>query len=114
MSEVLFRAKKAHDGEWIYGYLVVCPDNSHRIYLKPFDGASTNTYFIVIPETVGQYTGFDAKGKKVFKGDILSGGLYKDHIVEWDNYKCGWNLRPSSMNRCYVSGNIYDAAQTEK
>jgi len=91
--EILFRGKRADNGEWVEGYLVKDPQSRYRIYWQPFAEASSNTYHFVIPETVGQFTGLtDKNGVKIFEGDIMAGDGedVPNRKVEWSNNYLGY------------------------
>lgn len=68
MREILFRAKRKSNGKWIEGYIYKQIVNlNDEYYIRRGD-----TDYLVVPETVGQFTGLtDKKGKKIFEGDIV-------------------------------------------
>ena len=70
MREILFRAKRLDNGEWVEGYLYRLGETLNPfIMCKNRNGES----FEVDPSTVCQYTGLtDRNGKKVFEGDKIT------------------------------------------
>ncbi|GHU58814.1 hypothetical protein FACS189444_3090 [Spirochaetia bacterium] len=69
MREIIFRGKRKDTGELVYGDL--CHSGKEHIHIVPFDAESEDNAFEVFPETVGQYTGLQANGVKIFEGDII-------------------------------------------
>lgn len=91
MKEILFRGKRIDNGEWTYGYLYKIWDKVFLLWGMTGDCPNMEE---VVPETVGQYTGFkDDKWARVFEGDILAvsyddGTAYTTEVKAYGNTLC--------------------------
>lgn len=107
MREILFKAKRVKNGEWIEGSLIDLDIDSGYCYIvPPYKGASTlpigflitDGMELVIPETLCQFTGLcDKNGKKIWENDIIK-------------YHFGEIYAPIKYG-CYQ--NCFDAQKTE-
>lgn len=119
MREILFRGKDADSGLWCYGDLSFSRDRKPHIRFWAHNGYLVRE---VMPETVGQFTGFVDKNKKrIFEDDILASTYEEENAVHelvlW--YNNGWHIRwkqaepdviwQQDMDRySEIVGNIWD------
>ena len=107
--EILFRAKRKDNGEWVEGMLFY-----QRVYLGiEFDIDEENQCdwrlaiqrleksYEIDPITLSQFTGmYDKNGKCIFENDIVKTQYGRLCVVKWynsDSY-CGWDLDPINTN----------------
>ena len=138
MRDILFKAKRIDNGEWVEGWIVPTMSNTYPDGYRIIDVCGINydeldywePNFIswkVDKNTICQYTGFnDNHGNKIWENDLIeckefsNGYLIKHFLsqVEWDDggtgfafkdSKHGWAFMDSlTVYECQVIGNIYD------
>ena len=123
MREILFRAKRIDNGEWIEG-LPSCDINGNLTEFEVYRGFANCEIADVDSETVCQWTGLtDENNRKILEGDICK--IHSDSIdeedgcfsVEWDEgdarfalYSVGLTVDFGNYHghECEVIGNIFD------
>lgn len=122
MREILFRGKRTDNGEWVYWDVfgrIVCDDGKTFNFVM-FEGLQywyiKDVIPLLIPETVGQYTGrTDKNGVKIFDGDIVFGENYlfpcydaRKITVYWHDDYSGFRMNIFNASDIAVVGNIHD------
>lgn len=116
MREILFKAKRLYDGEWVEGFYVKAElldgSGSEHVIIEYSRHGTTH---IIDPTTICQYTGLtDKNSAKIFEDDKLSDKYGDTGIV-----KFGWNYGTHGFfcegavdditdNDLLVIGNIHD------
>ena len=129
MREILFKAKKIDNGEWIIGNLVVSEDAEEgwkAIIIPKFDSnmftkggekgdLGFENWHRVEESTICQYTGLtDKNGNKIWENDVVIGdfGYVKGrYIIRWFANKAKFDFPTDATiieNEYEVIGNIFD------
>lgn len=125
MREILFRGKLLANNEWVAGNLISLDvgqrDKEYHIVSDRYINIYLDLMTVVIPETVGQWTGLvDKDGVKIFEGDIVWNGHGLVGVVVWGygefeiefvdgQVKAYWDMTQYiNQEHTRVLGNIHD------
>lgn len=136
MREILFKAKRKDNGEWVEGSLIIAEGSvayiirskSKAFIPKGESIICSAECYEINPDTLCQYTGLtDKNGRKIWENDILKANLDERYPEDITYIKILWNECGFCINENYstaietlekrdaeyfqVCGNIFDNAE---
>ena len=127
MREMIFRAKRKDNGEWVEGYYLNIAKINHFICTGKIklDGAVKGIIapemHAIDPDTLCQYTGLtDKNDKKIWENDIVEIASEDGYFLcEWDDDTARYNLNGDGLTVDFdnywsyeveIVGNVFDNA----
>ena len=132
MREILFRAKRKDNGEWVEGYFAKGKwylDEKERFAIIPLDlsfypHCEISEWIEIDPETLCQFIGKkDKHGKKIWENDIVKHEIsctigmvkwYEEDYVGWcvDDVQIDEQQFTDEMwSECEVIGNVFEHSE---
>lgn len=142
MREILFKAKRLDNGEWVEGYyfqlpktslgatiiangdlcaedvadyilVIKCRQHSNFSNSYPLEVVECE-YYEIDPETICQYTGLtDKNGKRIWENDIVRLGEDEDLLIKWSERYAGWCLQQNKWMFEHFFGETVDEGTCE-
>ena len=107
MREILFKAKRIDNGEWVEGSLLQTTAVSLKSFIVEsscytFDKWDWNECVQVDTNTICQYTGLiDKNGNKIWENDVLTDDdMYS--VVRWDNEEARFVIDDYGTKGCLM------------
>ena len=102
--EILFKAKRIDNGEWVEGLLWKKKYQSNKWFISCFPDKDDNEdVYVVDADTICQYTGLtDKNGNKIWENDVCTckkrGCAFFGCVVKWNRVKARFDVNAMGCN----------------